>query len=122
TYRLESIHDVLMAIRDDLVIQARGAAWLRYEAEKKNGYLCQKVCVDSLDRRDFVHDPARTWKEVDWVAKASHLPRSKMRKRFKATSGDAYKQAAYEVRKDDEIDDGKKKARVWELWSKSLNK
>lgn len=122
TYRTESIHDVLMGIRDDLVIQARGVPWLRYEAEKKNGYLCQRVCVDNVDRRDFTHDPARSWKEVDWVAKASHLTKSKMRKRFRKASGDAYKEAAYEVRKDDETDDGKKKARVWELWSKSLNK
>ncbi|WKA31597.1 hypothetical protein [Bradyrhizobium roseum] len=122
TYRTESIHDVLMAVRDDLVIQARGAVWLRYEAEQKKGYLCQKVCVDRVARKDFLHDPARIWKEVDWVATASHLPRSKMRKRFRETSGDAYKNAAYEVRKDDETDDGKKKARVWELWSKSLDK
>jgi hypothetical protein len=46
-----------------------------------------------------------------------------MRKRFKKTSGDAYKDCAYSKRKDDkDADDGKLKAGVWELWSKSQNK
>lgn len=122
-FRLEDIDGVLRQVRDDLVIGARGSVWLRYEAEGKGKDFKQSVCIDHADRRDFVHDPARNWKEVDWVAKASHLTRSKMRKRFLKTSGDAYKTAVYDVRKDDEdADDGKKKARVWELWSKSLNK
>jgi hypothetical protein len=46
-----------------------------------------------------------------------------MRKRFKKTSGDAYKDATYSKRKDDkDADDGKLKAGVWEMWSKSQNK
>ncbi|MDP3208924.1 MAG: hypothetical protein Q8M65_07230, partial [Rhodoglobus sp.] len=124
TYRTESIHDVLMAVRDDLVIQARGAVWLRYEAVRKGKDLVQRVCVDRKHRRDFIHDPARTWKEVDWVATRAWQTKSEARKRFKKTSADAYKTLTYEVRKDDEsvADDGRKKAAVWELWSKSLNK
>jgi hypothetical protein len=126
TFRLETIDDVMRQVRDDLVIQARGAVWLRYEAKKgKDGKLVQKVCIDHADRGDFLHEPARSWKEVDWVAKRSWPTRSEARKRFRKTSGDAYQKLAYEVRKDDvdgEPDDGKKKAAVWELWSKSLNK
>lgn len=126
TFRLESIDDVMRQIRDDLVILARGAVWLRYEAKKgKDGKLIQKVCVDHAERRDFLHEPARSWKEVDWVAKRSWPTRSEARKRFKKSSGDEYKKLTYEVRKSDaegEPDDGKKKAGVWELWSKSLNK
>jgi hypothetical protein len=126
TMRLETIDDVMRLVRDDLVIQARGAVWLRYEAKKgAGGKLVQKVCIDHADRRDFLHEAARSWKEVDWVAKRAWLTRSAARKRFIKHSGDAYKKLAYEVRKDDangEPDDGKKKAAVWELWSKSLNK
>lgn len=123
TYRLEDIDGVLRSVRDDLTIQARGAVWLRYEADAKG----QRVCVDHTDRRDFLHDPARSWKEVGWVAKASHLAKTAMRKRFKKMSGDAYKDATYEIRKsnsetDTDADDRTKKARVWELWSKSQNK
>jgi hypothetical protein len=125
TFRLESIDQVMRQVRDDLVILNRGAVWLRYEAEKKGKELTQRVCIDHAERRDFLHEPARNWKEVDWVAKRSWPSRSKARKRFKATSGDAYKKLTYEVRKDDadaDADDGTKKAAVWEIWSKSLNK
>lgn len=122
-FKGEQINDVMLGIRDDLVINARGAAWLRYEAASKNGKVAEKVCIDHADRKDFVHDPARNWKEVDWTSKRSWLARSAMRKRFKKTSGDAYKTATYSVRTDDaEADDGKQKAGVWEIWCKSQNK
>jgi hypothetical protein len=124
TFELESIDGVMRLIRDDLVIQARGAAWLRYEAKGKDNDFVERVCIDHADRKDFLHDPARTWKEVDWVAKRAWLTKREMRKRFHKTSGNAYKDAAYEVRRDGDshTEDGKLKAGVWEIWSKSQNK
>lgn len=121
----ESIDEVMRLVRDDLVIQARGAVWIRYEAKKgKDGKLLQKVCIDHADRKDFLTDPARKWKEVDWVAKRSWMTKPAMRKRFRKTSGDAYLKAVYAVVKDDPEaeDSGKLKAGVWELWSKSADK
>jgi hypothetical protein len=40
--------------------------WLRYETEGG-----QKVCIEHLDRKDFLHEPARKWAEVGWVAAGS---------------------------------------------------
>jgi len=120
----EAIDEVMRLVRDDMTTVARGAVWLRYEAEVEDGVLEQEACIEHVNRKDFLHDPARNWKEVDWVAKRSWLTRTQARKRFRKTSGNEYQNAAYEVRKDDITDetDGKLKAGFWELWSKSANK
>lgn len=119
TFRIEDIDSVMRLLRDDMVRIGRGTPWLRYSTE--DGGEC--VCIDHVDRKDFLHDPARKWKEVDWVAKRSWLTKTQARKRFVKTSGDEYKNAAYAVRKDDDEEgDGQLKAGFWELWSKSANK
>jgi hypothetical protein len=113
-----SIDAVMRLVRDDLTILARGAAWVRYET--KDG---QRVCIEHADRKDFLTQAARIWEETDWVAKRSWLTEEKMEARFKETSGEAYEEAAYELRKDDNNDDdGQEKAGVWEIWCKSENK
>lgn len=124
-FEMEDIDSVMRLVRDDLSIVARGALWCRYETKSKGDDIDQKVCIDHADRKDFVHEPARNWKEVDWVAKRSWLTKREMRKRFYSTSGDAYKSAAFEIQKDDR-DNGaagrRTKAGVWEIWCKSRNK
>lgn len=119
----EDIDGEMKLIRDDLAIVGRGVPWLRYEAKGKGASFTETVCVEHTDRRDFVHDPARKWKEVDWVAKRSWLTKRQMSKRFKPISGLAYLDCTYSQRKDDkDADDGRLKAGVWEVWSKSLRK
>ncbi|QQO37470.1 hypothetical protein JJC00_18755 [Bradyrhizobium diazoefficiens] len=120
---LEDLHDVLKQIRDDLALNGRGVPWLRYEATGRGKDFKERVCIEHKDRKDWLCEPARKWKEVDWVASRGWMTRSEMRKRFKKTSGDAYKDAVFARRREDkEVDDGRKKAGVWELWSKSQNK
>lgn len=115
------IDGLMRQLRDDLIVSARAVSWLRYE--KADSDAPDRVCYEHVNRKDFRHDPARNWSEVDWVGKASYLTRGAMRKRFHRHSGDAYKDAAYARQKDDKgLDDGKEKARVWEIWSKSLSK
>lgn len=121
-FDMEDIDSVMRAIRDDLTVSARGVAWLRYEASGKGDKFKERVCIDHSDRKDFAHDPAQKWKEVDWVAKRSWLSKPAMRKRFKKQSGNAYQDCTYTKRKDDDDDAGGMKAGVWELWSKSRNK
>ncbi len=76
-----------------------------------------------MNRKDFAHDPARQWKEVDWVGKRSWMTKSEMRRRFRKTSGDAYMNAVFAIRRDEQNNtDGMQKAGVWELWSKSANR
>lgn len=110
----EDINETMIGIRDDLAVCARGVAWMRLE-----DYDGEKVCYDHLDRKDFLHDPARKWKEVGWVARKTYQTMEEMRERFGETSGDEYMKAVYTERKEDDEDhSGDKKACVWELWHK----
>jgi len=116
SFDTQDIDESMKAIRDDLATNARGVMWLRFE-EGDTGY--QAVGYDHVDRKDFVHDPARKWKEVGWVARRSWLNMERMRKRFEETSGDAYLKATYEEKKGKDQDySGEKKACVWEMWHK----
>lgn len=123
-FEMEDIDQVMRLVRDDLAIVSRGTPWVRYETEKRGGY-GERVCIEHLDRKDFLHEPARKWKEVGWVARRGWLSKTEMRKRFRKTSGDAYKDAEYTVQKEDRDNgaaDNRAKAGVWEIWHKDLNK
>lgn len=120
-FELTNIDAVMRQVRDDLNILARGVAWVRYENEDGR----EQACIEYKDRKDFLHEPARTWAEVGWVAGAGYLSKRKMRKRFGKTSGKAYLDATYTVQKDDKENgaaDNRAKAKVWEIWSKDENK
>lgn len=122
-FKNTDINDVMLNLRDDLIFAGRGAPWVRYEREGGKS----SVCVEHKDRLDFLHEPARKWSEVGWVAGASWLTRKEMRKRFASTSGDAYKDAKYSITRDDENRDVEnrssvRKAKVWEVWHKADNK
>lgn len=113
----EDINETMINLRDDLAISARGVVWIRLEDEEGEP---QAVCYDHLDRKDFLHDPARKWKEVGWVARRTHQTMEEMRERFEATSGNEFMRAVYAERKKDGEDySGDKKACVWEIWHKS---
>jgi len=115
SFDTENIHETMKQVRDDLAASARGVLWVRYEEDSEGN---EKVCYDHIDRKDFVHDPARKWKEVGWVNRKSYLTREQMKARFEKSSGDAYQKATYEERKDEEYK-GEKKACVNETWSKT---
>ncbi|CAN7625813.1 hypothetical protein [Aminobacter sp. LjRoot7] len=119
----EDIDGVMRRVRDDLAINARGCIWVRYEAKSKDSGLTERACIEHKNRRDFAHDPAREWKEVGWVAGRAWMTRKEMRLRFQKTSGNAYTGASFAKQKDDKNkSDGKLKAGVWEIWSKTENK
>ena len=124
TYDTQDIDGVMRLVRDDLNTVARGVIWVRYETKSDNGNLGQTCCIEHVHRKDFLHDPARNWYEVDWVAKRSWLTKTEARKRFSKASGNLYRDAAYEVQKDETTDqtDNVRKAGFWELWSRSQNK
>lgn len=121
TFKRTNIDEVMLELRDDLLFAGRGVPWCRYDTDDG-----QQVCVEHVDRRDFLHEPARYWCEVGWVAKRSWLTRKEMRKRFRSTSGDAYKEAQYETgrQRDDrgESESTTKKCGVWEVWHKADKK
>lgn len=116
-----NIDQSMLSLRDDLAFTNRGVPWVTYEADEGQ----QRACVDHVDRTDFLHEPARSWADVGWVARRAWLTKTEMRKRFKKTSGDAYQRAMFEIRREDKDNgsaDDSKKAGVWEVWHKADKK
>jgi hypothetical protein len=122
SYQFEcgDIDDTLKAARDDLLLPGRGAAWVRFlESEK--------VVTDYIHWRDFLHEPARRWKDVTWVAKRSYLTKAQMGKRFPAIKGKLSSLSPDNIPRSSGLTDEEKKAiegkySVWEIWDKTSNK
>lgn len=116
-----NINEVMYAARDDLLFAGRGVLWVRYETDDSN----QNACVDYIDRRDFLHEPCRTWDAVGWVARRAWMSKAEVEKRFKKTSKGAYKQVKYSTRRNKGSDDNQavsEKGAIWEVWHKADNK
>jgi len=122
-FDLAHINELMLLVRDDVVLYGRGVAWCRYEkGNPENYYSYEKVCIDHKNRRDFLHGLARNWREVPWVAAASYLTRAEARERFYKYSGDCYQEAEYRVDRDaEEIGgtDKRERGKFWEIWSKT---
>jgi hypothetical protein len=122
-FDLAYIHQAMLLVRDDMVLHGRGCLWLRHERAK--GTKPEKVCIEHKGRRDFVHDPARNWYEVQWVAAASYLTREEAKARFSKFSGDAYDQAEFKIDRDTRDIGGvdeRERAKIWEVWHRGLGK
>lgn len=124
-FDMAGIDETMLLLRDDLAITARGSPWVRYETEGESETEAERVVIEHIDRKDFLHEPARKWCEVGWVARRAWLTREEMRKRFRGTSGDAYQTADYAVQseaRDRGAADHREKCGVWEIWSKTEDK
>lgn len=122
-FDLAYIHNSLMLVRDDMALHGRGALWCRHE--RARGDKPEKVCIEHKQRADFLHDPARCWYEVQWVAAASYLTREEAKKRFSKFSGDAYDDAEYKIDRDTRDiggTDERERAKIWEVWHRGLGK
>ena len=105
------LHEAMKLVRDDLAIHARGVMWLRNSDTM--------VEFDQLDRGDFLHEPARKWREVGWVARRDWLTRKQMHARFPDTEEDWLQSAVFKERKDSREEyKGEQKAGVWQIWSR----
>jgi hypothetical protein len=125
SFDLAGIDELMKLVRDDLALIDRGVAWCRYESAKESGQDTERVCIDFVNRRDFLHSISRNWPEVTWVAFAAYLTRTEARKRFSKHSGNAYQNAEYRVNKDaKEVGgaDNRERAKFWEIWSKADNR
>lgn len=123
-FDITDIDGVMRELRDDLTIVARGAAWVRYDSRKRGKY-SERVCVEHINRRDYLQQPCREWAECDWVARRCWMTLEEMKERFSEYSGDAYLGAALQVDNRDKKDGGatrQQKVPVWELWCKSKEK
>jgi hypothetical protein len=119
SFDTEHVHETMKRVRDDFALFGRGVIWTRYETYQKGQELKECVRYEWVHRADFLHEPARIWSEVGWVARGTWLTKEQGEKRFGENWPDdiSYVEAkdtadAYQV---------EKKARVWELWHKGKN-
>lgn len=123
TFDRGDINEALFGVRDDLIIGGRGEIRVTYETDAKGGG--QRVCNDHIDRCDFLHEPARKWTEVGWVAFAAHLTKREFKKRFKTwvasnsidtlpfcDTEDASRRYGYDGSNVERL-------KVWEVWHKA---
>jgi hypothetical protein len=112
------IDGCMLEVRDELLRYARGSARVRLGDEK--------VEFDHFTASDFAHDPARTWREVNWVAFRAWLDPEPLEQRF----GEIMKAKGLDVKsvpkkKREGVSEGDKKADqvpVWEIWCRRTNK
>lgn len=127
--------------RDDYLLPGRGSAWVRYVPEFKPAeaqvseagsddqpeedelgdtlevVAFESAVVDYVHWRDFGHELARTWEEVDVVWRRVGLNREALKQRF--TKGD---EIPLDAKQDDRLDSTKDqpdKAIIYEIWIKS---
>lgn len=119
-FEQDDLDSTMRMVRDDLANSARGCAWLTV---KQEGEGLPYVCAEHVDRKDYLHAPARKWREVDWVARKVYLTRKQMKARFGESSGGSWIQAEFNqiglgsMSNEDDFK-GEKKAEVYELWHK----
>ena len=102
----DDVHETMLLVRDDMAICARGVAWVLDTGE-----------VMHVDREDFVHEIARKWSEVTWVARRAYLTRDEGVERFGEDFMKA-KLSKVDNGREDEYKLSDKRAMVWEIWSK----
>lgn len=114
---LKRTHKQYKLVRDDLALHGRGVPWVSYEV--KRGRL-EYACTQHISRKDFLHEPARKWDEVGWVAKRAWLTLDMGVKRF----GAEFRKASFDTKETDTPDDYKidRKAPVWEMWNETEGK
>ncbi|MBW8790882.1 MAG: hypothetical protein JF594_25020, partial [Rhizobium leguminosarum] len=84
----------------------------------------ERVCVDYVHWSDFLHSPARRWKDVTWVARRVPMTDEEMEKRFgpnAMTSLSAQAAGSNKGSNQTERAENEGKAHVWEIWCKSEN-
>lgn len=112
------MNDVMEGCRDDLIMAGRGVPWVSFDDDGDE----KRVTVEHLENTDFLHEPARKWAEVGWVARCAWMTREEMRERFSGASDLAYQNAAFSERRDQNkhgMTDHSGKAAVWEVWSRA---
>lgn len=115
-FDLTDIDQVMLGVRDGLVLHGRGVIWVSYESKEGED---EKVCIERLNRREFISDTVRDWSEVQCVARGAWMTRKQMRKRFQESSGELYLNANFSRRKDDDrvgYRSHLEQALVWEIW------
>ena len=117
--------DVLLRATLDLLLSARGVAWVRYEPSiggtNEDPVVLGEGCpVDFVARDEFLHAPKRTWAEVvksGWVARKVDMTREEGEARFGREFKDVPLKHMGMGGEDDERElEVIGRAGVWEIW------
>ncbi|WP_183610870.1 MULTISPECIES: hypothetical protein [Rhizobium] len=138
------LDSIMRAVRDDFLLCARGTVWLRYEADFEpldmgvvpsdapgmrddvspmEQITDERVCIDYVHWSDFLHSPARRWKDVTWVARRVPMTDQEFDKRFPDGRASLAANGAGSKHGTNTIDRAQNegKINVLEIWCKSEN-
>ena len=82
----------------------------------------EEVRCEYVFWRDFLHGPARIWREVNWVAYKSYMTRNALIERFGSDKGNKITLDFKPPNTDKKIADFFKRAVVYEIWDKTKKK
>jgi hypothetical protein len=119
-YDLDMYPDFDQAMRgavEDRLLPGRGTAWIRFDKAET-----ERAVIDYVYWQDFLHNPARTWEEVWWVARKVYMTKAEGIDRF----GEDFENVplTYEKIEDKELPQNalRKQAEVFEIWDKTDQK
>jgi hypothetical protein len=153
----EQFDEVIKQARDDRLIVGRGTAWVRYvphfqqmqpptpadgvgitddaseyeaEAPEQPGDMLvfEEVAHDYVAWADFLMSPAKTWREVRWVARRVQMTRHELVERFGEEIGRAVPLAARLQQDNPDTPEARfrdglaARAEVYEIWDKAERK
>lgn len=117
--------DVIEHAVTDYLLTGRGMVWVRYEPDIETTMGVKIVswetaAVDFVEWGDFLHQPAKTWETVSWVARKVMMRKPALLSRF----GDAARDVECNYvdgveQKDSNAHDAFKQTLVWEIWDRS---
>lgn len=116
--------DGLMRLNvSDYLLPGRGVAWVKYDyASDEMGNVSDEYAeADYVHWKDFLHNPARVWDEVWWVAKRAYKTRKEGVKRF----GPVFEKIPEREDRPDSNEEDKfkeNKIAVWEIWDSRARK
>jgi len=105
--------------------QADGEAMISEDVEDENYPTVSNESspCDYVYWKDFLCSPARTWEEVEWVARRVYMSRDKGIERFGPEFADVPLLVAQKGVEDKElVSTQNKRAEVWEIWCKTSKK
>lgn len=126
---------VLKGCRDEFLLLARGVAWVRYiphiktkggeaksdeitdDAEGYEVVDWEEVRADYLNYEDFLHNVARQWDEVRWVARRAFMTRAELKDRFGDELGGKVP-LDYGPKDKPDAPETHRKASVYEIWDR----
>jgi hypothetical protein len=120
----DSYQDSLRNALDDFLIPGLGCCRARYDAEfdEANVLLKENVDFEYVHWKDVLWSPARTWKEVRWVAFRTYLSEERAEKRFSKEIAEALEYKSQKIDSEEKEADPQKAAEIWEIWCKETKK